>query len=365
MKRETCNNTIELGVKKCSHYTTKQIAVLGILAGAFTAFGGFAATMGAHSIDNFSMSKFVNGSLFSIGLILVLTCGGELFTGNVLTIQAYLEKKITANQFFRNLSIVYIFNFVGVFLVCTLIYFSGLLSSNNGQLMSYIFGATAYKGGLGFSSAFSAGVLCNFLVCLGVWGACGTKSAPAKIILGYVSITGFIVSGFENSIANMFYFSTSLLAKLDPTLVTLSGVSDATLNAITLKSAALNILPVTLGNAFGGIIFVGVAYWTAFEYIPRKAQKSNLVVITPERFSGKNVESESPAYRAKGDVIACCEKLEDKVEEEFERVSEGYHKVVDIAHHRRVYIPEMKHEVAVSAKLDLRYKDFESNYFCH
>ncbi|MEG2539806.1 MAG: formate/nitrite transporter family protein [Clostridium sp.] len=358
MKRETCNNTIELGVKKCSHYTVKQIVVLGILAGAFTAFGGFAATMGAHSIDNFSVSKFVNGSLFSIGLILVLTCGGELFTGNVLTIQAYLQKRITATQFFRNLSIVYIFNFVGVFLVCTLIYFSGLLSSNNGQLMSYIFESTAYKGGLDIRAAFSAGILCNFLVCLGVWGACGTKSVPSKIILGYVAITGFIVSGFENSIANMFYFSTSLLAKLDPTLVALSGVSDATLSAITLQSAASNILPVTLGNAFGGIIFVGIAYWTAFEYIPRNANKTNLVVIKPERFTRETAADHSVAHKATEEIKIACERIEEKIDKEFE-------KVVDINKHRRVYIPEMKYEVVSSANLDLRYKDFESNYFCH
>ncbi|MEG0371219.1 MAG: formate/nitrite transporter family protein [Clostridium sp.] len=342
MKLETCNNTIDLGIKKCSHYTGKQIAILGLLAGAFTAFGGFAASMGAHSIDNYSLAKFVNGSLFSIGLILVLTCGGELFTGNVLTIQAYLQKKITVKQFTKNLLIVYVFNFLGVSLVSFFIYSSGLLSSNKGHLIAYILDITAYKSNLSFASAFSAGVLCNFLVCLGVWGACGTKSPVAKIFLGYMAITGFIVSGFENSIANMFYFSISLIAKLDSQLLALSGVSDSVINSISISSGISNILPVTLGNMFGGIVFVGVAYWTAYEYIPRKNNKDQLTIIVPEKFKPKK------------EVIA--------FEEEPTKVISN---VVDISKHRLVYIPEMTNEVVDSADIDLKYKDFESNYFCH
>ena len=332
-KKESCNNTIEVGVKKCAVYTTRQIVILGLLAGAFTSLGGFAAAMGAHAIDNYSISKFVNGSLFSIGLILVLTCGGELFTGNVITIQAYLQKRITINQFMKNLLIVYVFNFIGVFIICFLISTSGLLASNNGKVLAFILEATAHKGDLSFVSSFSAGILCNFLICLAVWGAYGTKSPITKIFLGYLAITGFIVSGFENSIANMFYFVTSLLAQLNHSLIALSGVSDILLDKITLVSAVGNIVPVTIGNAIGGIIFVGISYWTAYEYIPKKSEKPNVVVVT----TNKDFKNKEYSFNN---------------EESF---------VIDIDKHVRVYIPDTRKENVI----DLRYVDFESNYYCH
>lgn len=332
IKKETCNNTIEVGIKKCSVYTTKQIIILGLLAGAFTALGGFASSMGAHAIDNYSISKFINGSLFSLGLILVLTCGGELFTGNVLTIQAYLQKKITVKEFFRNLVMVYIFNFIGVFIVCAAIYYSGLLSSNNGKLLSYIIEASSHKVSLGFGPALVTGILCNFLICLAVWGAYGTKSSATKVILGYFAITGFIVSGFENSIANMYYFSTTLLSTLDPSLIALSGVGEGVISQISFSSIASNLIPVTLGNLIGGILFVGVAYWVAYEYIPRHSKK-RFVVITTDNFN--------PSMEGLFDKEDFC--------------------IIDMENHSKVYISDTKKEDII----DLRYVDFESNYYCH
>lgn len=335
VKLETCSNTIEVGVKKCTLYSTRQLIILGLLGGAFTALGGFAASMGAHAIDNYSMSKFINGSLFSIGLILVLTCGGELFTGNVLTIQAYLQKRITIYQFFRNLFMVYVFNFLGVFIVSSLIYFSQLLTSNNGKVLTYILETTAYKSDLTFTSSLASGILCNFLICLAVWGAYGTKSMITRIVLGYLAITGFIVSGFENSIANMFYFSTSLLAKLDSSLLSSSGLSEIIINKITLSSAASNIILATIGNAIGGIIFVGIAYWTAYEYVPKKSSKPKAVVVTTTK---------SYDYKER--------EISFNGEESF---------IIDIDKNTRVYIPDTRKENFI----DLRYVDFESNYYCH
>lgn len=330
--KETCNNTIQVGIKKCSLYTTKQIIILGLLAGAFTALGGFASSMAAHAIGNYSISSFVCGSVFSIGLILVLTCGGELFTGNVLTIQAYLQKKITAKQFFKNLILVYIFNAIGVFIVCALIYFSGLLTSNNGQLLAYIIKATQNKVSLGFGPALTRGLLCNFLVCLGVWGAYGTKNSTTKVILGYLAITGFIVSGFQNSIANMYYFSITLLSSFDHSLMTLAGSTGTLIHDVSVSSMVGNLIPVTIGNIVGGILFVGIAYWVTYEYIPRQSQ-ARLVVITPSNFN-----TNSEAIFDKEDFF-----------------------IVDIENHSTVFIADNKKEGII----DLRYVDFESNYYCH
>lgn len=248
---ETVEETIHIGEKKAAKTHGYQTLIAGILAGTFIALGSFAAATAAHAVINPGLAKFVAGAIFPVGLILIIICGGELFTGNTLLFLANLEKKITTKQMLRNWSIVYVGNFIGALVIALLIYASGLLASNNGLLAEYLTHVADKKSHLTLLQAFSSGILCNLLVCLAVWGAYASKDVVGKILMIWFPVMAFIVSGFEHSVANMYYFTTgALLGSLD-----WSGV-------------AQNMVAVTLGNIVGGAFYVGLAYWAGYKYIP-------------------------------------------------------------------------------------------------
>lgn len=264
---EVCEETINIGVKKGAKTHLGQTLIAGILAGAFIAFGGFGASMASHSIENPGVAKLVAGAIFPVGLMIIIICGGELFTGNTLLILAAVEKRISIIQLLRNWVIVYFGNFIGALIVAFLIFNSGLLTTNAGKLGGYAIKVASYKGGLSFAKAFSSGILCNFIVCLAVWGTYTTKDVTGKILIIWFPIMTFVVSGFEHSVANMYYFSIGILSRLDKSFVEASHVLDK-INYVDVFHAANNLLPVTLGNIVGGSVFVGLAYWAGYRYIP-------------------------------------------------------------------------------------------------
>lgn len=272
---EICEETIKIGIKKGSKTKPTQTLILAVLAGAFISFGAFVSTVGSHGIADYGIAKFVAGALFPIGLVLVLVCGAELFTGNTLLIQAYMEKKISGYEFIKNLIIVYIGNFIGAFMIALLIYLSGLLLSNDAKLGAYVIKVAQYKGHLSFTNAFASGILCNFLVCLAVWGSYAAKDVAGKILIIWVTIMTFITSGFEHSVANMYYFSIGLLAKLNPAIVAASPLSPEKIESVNIASAIGNIIPVTIGNIIGGVLLVGLAYWVVYVRIPQEEEKKN------------------------------------------------------------------------------------------
>ncbi|KMT23106.1 formate/nitrite transporter family protein [Clostridium cylindrosporum] len=266
---EICQETIQIGIKKGVKTMFYQTLILATLAGAFIAFGSFVSMVGSHGISNYGLSKFVAGALFPVGLVLVLVCGAELFTGNTLLIQAYMEKEITLFQFVKNLVTVYVGNFIGAFMIAVLIYLSGLLLGNDVKLGAYVIKVAAYKGSLTFMNALASGILCNFLVCLAVWGSYAAKDVAGKILIVWVTIMTFITSGFEHSVANMYYFSIGILAKLDPRILASSHLPVDKINSVNIWNAIGNIIPVTIGNIIGGMLLVGLAYWFVFVRIPK------------------------------------------------------------------------------------------------
>jgi len=264
---EAVEETIKVGEKKAAKTHIFQTLIAGILAGTFIALGAFAAAMASHAMANPGLAKFVAGAIFPVGLILIVICGGELFTGNTLLILAFIEKKITARQMLKNWTIVYIGNFIGTFIVAFLVFTSGLLSTNDGLLGGYAIKVASAKGGLTFIQAFSSGILCNLLVCLAVWGSYTASDVFGKILIIWFPVMTFIVSGFEHSVANMYYFTIAILAKLNSSFVAVSHVGDKITN-IELIPILWNLIPVTLGNIVGGAFFVGLAYWAGYKYIP-------------------------------------------------------------------------------------------------
>ena len=263
--QEIANFTVNIGVKKATLTTANQF-ILGILAGAFIAFGAQASNMATHTISDVAAAKLIGGLIFPAGLMLVLMAGAELFTGNNLMIMALSERRITLAQLIRSWVVVYAGNFAGSVLVAVLISWSGQLNYTGGLLGGVTIKAAAGKVSLTFTQAFVLGILCNWLVCLAVWMSFGAKDGISKAVCVFFPIWLFVASGFEHSIANMYYIPAGILAKSAYTAKALElGVSQTAIDSLNWCTMfTRNFLPVTLGNILGGAGFVGCVYWFVY-----------------------------------------------------------------------------------------------------
>ena len=268
---------VEIGCEK-TNYRIIKLLMLSILAGAFIAFAAEGSNAAIYGIANAGLGKALAGALFSTGLILVIVAGGELFTGNCLIIISCSEKKNGLLSMLRNWSIVYAGNFIGSIIIVLLIFGSGQFDFMKGMLGGFTIKVAVYKTHLSFINAFTMGILCNWLVCLAVWVASAAKDIIGKIFAIFFPIWLFITSGFEHSIANMYYIPAGILAKSNQTWVDAAialGVAPEKIADLNWSGFLVkNLLPVTLGNIVGGSIFVGFAYWLAYLYKP-KTFKSN------------------------------------------------------------------------------------------
>lgn len=246
--------------------------VLAILAGAFISFGALFFTLVVHDANlPFGLTRLLGGLVFCIGLILVIIAGAELFTGNSLIIMAYVSREVTTYQLLRNWVIVYIGNLAGALSMVYWVYLS-----RHWQMNSYLVGAQAVlianaKVSLPFMVAFIRGVLCNVLVCLAVWLCFSGRSVTDKILAILFPITAFVALGFEHSIANMYFIPLGILLKSDPKIInaiTNLLEKSAEFPHLTTGGFLHNLIPVTLGNIFGGVILVGTVYW--FIYLKDK-----------------------------------------------------------------------------------------------
>ena len=252
---------LDAGIKKAVMPVNKILA-LSILAGAYIAFAAIGSTMAMHDIPSAGFARFIAGVVFSTGLMLVVICGAELFTGNTLLSIGYLENKISFLKVMRNWFWVYVGNIVGSVLLAYLMYVSGLWEYNSSAHGVYALKIALGKVNLTFAGAFARGILCNWLVCLAVWMAYSAKDTTGKILGIFFPIMMFITSAFEHSVANMYYLSAGLFLKQ----TAISGVIDPNLlQTLTLSSSVINnLIPVTLGNIVGGAFFVGGIYWYSF-----------------------------------------------------------------------------------------------------
>jgi formate/nitrite transporter len=261
--------TSDTGVIKTNR-TVLSTLVLSFLAGVFIAFASEGSTMAAFNLfanpDTYGLGRVLAGAVFGTGLMLVLTAGGELFTGNTLVLVSVLDKKVKIIDMFRNWLIVYIGNFIGSVFIAYMMNKSGLFNSGNGIFGGQTIKIAAYKTGLPFISAFYLGIMCNWLVCLAVWVSYAAKDVMGKFFSCFFIIGLFITSGFEHSVANMYYIPAGIIAKENQMWVEaarLSGEQLAELNWITFFTK--NLIPVTLGNIVGGSVMVGFLYWVSLK----------------------------------------------------------------------------------------------------
>ena len=259
-----------LGVKKAA-LPLGNLLPLSFLAGTYIAFGAAFASVVATGMPGFwpyGFMKLLQGLVFSMGLILVVVAGGELFTGNVLLVVAWAQKKISLICLLRNWLFVYIGNFIGSLTVVAMILISKAYMASNGALGTLILSTANAKVQYGFMQALVLGILCNIMVCLAVWLTYSGRTTTDKILAILFPITFFIAAGFEHSVANMYIIPLGLLLKVvDPAFVAFLSLD---LTHLTWNSFLVgNLLPVTLGNIIGGGFFVGILYLWSY----RKPQK--------------------------------------------------------------------------------------------
>ena len=252
---------------KANFKKTKTFA-LAIAAGALIAFGAqVSLTVMTGTAENLSwgIAKLVGAMTFATGLMMVVLTGAELFTGNVMMTFAVIEKRIGFAKLLRNWTIVYAGNFIGSVLSAFLIYYSGC-SHNSHEALGVLSLTTAYqKVNLTWVEAFTRGILCNWLVCLAIWMASSARLVIGKIFAIFFPIMTFVASGYEHSIANMFFLTNGLFAKHTASIAAASGLTAQQLSTLNIKSIfTSNLIPVTLGNMVGALVFVVLLLWTAY-----------------------------------------------------------------------------------------------------
>ena len=238
-----------VGIRKAKMPLVPTLA-LGVLAGAFIAFGGMLFTLVMTGSDlGFGPGRWLGGIAFSLGLVLVVVGGAELFTGNSLIVMAWADRQITTAALMRNWSLVYAGNLVGALGSALMVHWSGILSLGDGAVAQTALTIASGKITLNIAEAFWRGVLCNVLVCLAVWLCFAAHSVSSKIIAIIFPISAFVALGFEHSIANMYLIPIAML----------SGASN-----IGPADFLANLVPVTLGNIVGGGVLVGLVYWLIY-----------------------------------------------------------------------------------------------------
>lgn len=250
-----------------------SLLMLSLLAGTFIAIAAeFYTVVTFDSNISVGFTRLIGGICFSVGLILVIVAGAELFTGNNLVVIGFASGIVNYKQVLKNWVFSYLGNFIGSISVVFLMYLTNLWKMKNFLLGAKIVQIAADKTNLTFLEGFSRGVLCNALVCLAVWLCFSARSVIGKIWAIIFPITAFVASGFEHSIANMYFIPMGLLLKTNPNILKALNESfpSTTLDNLTLYGFAGNLFSVTLGNIIGGAIMVGVVYW--------------LIIVVPEKY---------------------------------------------------------------------------------
>lgn len=266
----------EIGVKKAALPFWSMFA-LAVLAGAFIGLGAiFATTTTAGSTLPYGINRLVTGLVFSLGLILVIVGGAELFTGNTLIVMAFTSGKVSLRGLMRNWGIVYLGNLVGSVATAGLMFLTGQYQFGGGAIGLAALNIANAKVNLGPIQAIALGIMCNALVCLAVWLCFSARTTADKILAIVPPITAFVACGFEHSVANMYFIPIAILIKVfaPQSFWELPALTSAGLNAGSFPQLSLegfligNLLPVTIGNIIGGSVLVGLVYW--FVYLRRK-----------------------------------------------------------------------------------------------
>src|SRR3990172_1529533 len=243
--------------------------VLAGLAGAFISLGAMLFTVTVTQAElGFGPTRILGGVAFSLGLVLVVIAGAELFTGNTLIIMAWASRRVSTPLLLGNWVLVYAGNFAGAILTVLLVYASQQWEFSDHQIGATALEVANQKANLGFGQAVALGILCNALVTLAVWLALSARGSIDKIVSIVFPITAFVAAGFEHSVANMYFIPMGVLLKEEPSVREAAGLSGGALSDLTWGDFLLaNLLPVTIGNIIGGALLVGAVYW--FVYLRR------------------------------------------------------------------------------------------------
>jgi formate/nitrite transporter len=246
-----------------------RMFVLAILAGVFIALGAEFYTLVVHDSGlAFGLNSLIGGLVFCLGLILVVIAGAELFTGNTLVVMGFIEGKVNARQLLKGWGIVYLGNFVGALVMVLLMYYTEQWGFHDAMVGGKALLIANTKVNMSFLEAFVRGILCNVLVCLAIWLAFSGRSTVDKILAVIFPITAFVASGFEHSVANMYFIPMGIALRGQPdVLVAAQGMVGQPIMLGNLTIAGFlvkNLIPVTLGNIIGGSLLVGVIYWSVY-----------------------------------------------------------------------------------------------------
>ncbi|MFT6986597.1 MAG: formate transporter [Psychromonas sp.] len=224
------------------------------------------------------IKNLIGGAAFSLGLLLVVVVGGELFTSSTLTLIAKASQRITTMQMLKNWTVVYFGNFVGATFLVFLIFFAGLYNADNGQWGLTALNIAQHKLHHSFTEAVALGILCNIMVCLAIWMAFGARSVTDKMFAVLLPVAMFVSSGFEHCIANMFMVPIGILIQHygSPEFwLSIGHNASEFADITTLNFLINNLIPVTLGNIIGGGVIVGLMHWMIYL---RPAQKNKIKV---------------------------------------------------------------------------------------
>ena len=258
---ETVADTV--GVSKATS-PWLSLFVLGVMAGAYIGFGGLfsaSVTFDMPPDMGIGLKKLVTGMSFSIGLMLVVIAGAELFTGNTLMVSSVVTGRVTWPNVIAKWGLVYTANFIGSIVLVLLFYYSGLWKTGDGALGAMAVKTAYAKVNLPLGEAFIRAIGCNWMVCLAVWMALSARQTIGKIFAIFFPIMGFVAIGFEHCVANMYFIPAGIM------LSTWAGIMPDGIDTTTLTWSAFflkNLIPVTIGNTIGGVVFVGLGYWGAY-----------------------------------------------------------------------------------------------------
>ncbi len=265
-----CLTPLEIARATCgaarakSEWTVPQMLLLGALAGCYIGFGGFLNTVVTQDLAKYvgvGLSRLAGGVSFSLGLLLVVVAGAELFTGNCLMPLGVPAGSATLRGVLRNWFWVYLGNLLGSLLFAALLFRTGLLTGPVGANALRI---AAAKMNLSAEQVFLRGVFCNWLVVLAVWMATSAQDVGGKALAVLFPVTAFVASGFEHCVANMYFLAEGLFLRGDPELVLRAALSPEQLARMTWAGYWGNIVPATLGNVVGAVLFVVAAYYRVY-----------------------------------------------------------------------------------------------------
>lgn len=257
--KEIASRVQNVGVAK-ARLPLLSMAMLGILAGAFIGLGAlFYVLVASDAGLGFAVSRVLGGVCFSLGLLLVVVAGAELFTGNNLLVMAWADGKLSAREVLRNWIVVCIANFIGALGLATIVFLSGHADMNGGAIGKTYLSIAAAKVSMPFWTAFFRGVLCNLLVCMAIWMTLAGRSVTDKMIAIVFPISAFVAAGFEHSIANMYLIPLAMMLKASGAVLPAGG------EAIGVMGLAGNLLPVIAGNLIGGSVLVALVYHVIYK----------------------------------------------------------------------------------------------------